>query len=143
MKTGTIILGALVGVALLQGCATKTYGRQGGLTDFERNSLSCREIDVDIARTDGFIQRVNSESKFDGKDVLAFLGDFGIGNNMEKSAALESANTRMSQLNSLRAAKCGAYTPEAAPAIGSPGTPGTTPAMPGCGWIGYEWKCRR
>lgn len=39
----------------------------------------------------------------------AILGDFGIGNGMEKSAALESANKRLEQLGEQRnAKKCGA-----------------------------------
>ncbi len=90
------------------GCATKNYGRQGSLTDFEQDTLTCREIDLEIAKMRGFLDRVNTESKFSGKDVLAFLGDFGIGNSMEKSAAIESANKRTVQLRDLRAVnKCG------------------------------------
>ena len=89
----------------LQGCATKTYGRQGSLTNYERDSMNCREIDLDLAKTRGFIDHVNEESKFSGKDVLAILGDFGIGNNMEKSAAIESANARIVGLNELKRTK--------------------------------------
>ena len=37
----------LVGI---QGCATKTYGRQGTLTNYEKDSMSCREIDLEIAK---------------------------------------------------------------------------------------------
>jgi hypothetical protein len=41
--------------------------------------------------------------------VLAILGDFGIGNSLEKSTALESATRRIEQLRELRdAKKCGA-----------------------------------
>jgi hypothetical protein len=67
--------------------------------------MTCREIDLDIAHTQGFMSEVKDESRFGGKDVLAFLGDFGIGNHMEKSAALDSANKRLGQLKELRAAK--------------------------------------
>lgn len=68
--------------------------------------MTCREIDLDMAKTRGFIDHVNMESEFSGKDVLAFLGDFGIGNNnMEKSAALESANNRIESLSVLRRMK--------------------------------------
>lgn len=88
-----------------QGCATKTYGRQGNLTSFERGSMTCREIDLETAKTKGFIDRVNKESEFSGKDVLAFLGDFGIGNSMERTAAMESANKRVDELDALRSAK--------------------------------------
>lgn len=104
-------IAALLAVSLtaMQGCATKTYGRQGTLTDFEKNSLTCREIDLELARTRGFIDHVNKESEFSGRDVLAILGDFGIGNSMERTAALESANKRAELLGTLRVArKCDA-----------------------------------
>ena len=67
--------------------------------------MSCREVDLDLAKTRGFIDQVNKESEFSGKDVLAILGDFGIGNNMERTAALESANGRIASLSELRRTK--------------------------------------
>ena len=103
-----LAISALLTISI-QGCATKTYGRQGTLTSYEKDSMTCREIDLDLAKTRGFIDHVNKESEFSGRDVLAILGDFGIGNNMEKSAALESANKRIEQLRDLRdGKKCGA-----------------------------------
>lgn len=103
----TIIIAALL-AAVVAGCATKTYGRVGPLTSFERESMTCREIALDTARTNGFIERVTTESEFSGKDVLAFLGDFGIGNAMERQAAMESATARQKQLGELRSARgCG------------------------------------
>lgn len=99
------ILAAVLAISALQGCATKTYGRQGALTSYEKDTLTCREIELDTAKVQGFIDHVNKESEFSGRDVLAILGDFGIGNNLEKSAALESANTRLEQLRELRNAK--------------------------------------
>lgn len=86
----------------ISGCATKTYGRQGSLTDFEKNTLTCRELDLEIARTSGFVDHVNKESEFSGRDVLAIMGDFGIGNSMERTAAIESANARIDQLQALK-----------------------------------------
>lgn len=96
-------------LAAAQGCATKTYGRQGSLTGYEKDTMTCREIDLELAKTRGFVDHVNKESEFSGRDVLAILGDFGIGNNMEKSAALESANKRIEQLRDLRASKTCAH----------------------------------
>ncbi len=92
----------MVAMIVLQGCATKNFGRQGELTGFERSTMTCREMDLEIAKVDGFIDKVNSESKFDAKQVLAILGDFGIGNSMEKSAALESAMARKKQLQEVK-----------------------------------------
>lgn len=97
---------ALIACSLaISGCATKSYGRQGALTAYEYSSMSCRELQLDLGRTRGFIKQVESESEFDGKDVLAFLGDFGIGNSMEKSAAMKSANVRIEGLLTALAAK--------------------------------------
>lgn len=99
------IIALSLGAALLAGCATKHYGRMGELTPMERDTLTCREIALDRARTQGFIEKVNKDSQFDDKDVLALLGDLGIGNAMEKDAALKSANARMNQLDALATAK--------------------------------------
>lgn len=67
--------------------------------------MTCREIDLETAKVSGFVEQVNKESEFSGRDVLAILGDFGIGNSMEKSAALESASKRVEQLRAQRDAK--------------------------------------
>jgi len=109
----------VVGLCLLavQGCATKNYGRMGAVTDFERQTMTCREISLEQAKVSGFLQQVDKESQFDGRSVLSFLGDFGIGNTMEQSAAVESAATRMSALNSLSAQRgCMTQPTAAAPA---------------------------
>lgn len=105
-----ILSTAIAALLTTSACATKTYGRQGGLTPVESQSMTCREIELEVARTSGFIQHVNKESEFSGRDVLAILGDFGIGNALEKSAALESANSRLQQLQALSVAKrCAGY----------------------------------
>ena len=100
-----VVATVLASLFAFQGCATKTYGRQGTLTGYEKDTMTCREIDLELAKTRGFVDHVNKESEFSGRDVLAILGDFGIGNNLEKSAALESANKRIEQLRDLRAVK--------------------------------------
>ncbi len=92
-------------MVFLQGCATKNYGRQGFLSSYEQESMTCREIDLELAKMRGFIEYVNKESEFSGKDVLAILGDLGIGNYMEKEAAIESADNRMVALNDLKGRK--------------------------------------
>ena len=93
------------GALLLSGCATKHYGRQPTLTVYEKSSFSCREIDIEIAKVQGFIEQVENESRFSGRSVLSFLGDFGIGNVMEKDAALESAHARLKDLQDLKVAR--------------------------------------
>ncbi len=63
--------------------------------------MTCREIDMERAKVDGYLVQIEKESDFDGRSVLSFLGDFGIGNTMEKSAAKKAAQNRLSQLQSL------------------------------------------
>ena len=102
-----ILITAAAAITLLatSACATKTYGRQGEVSSFEQQTMTCREIQLELAKTRSFVDHVNKESEFSGRDVLAFLGDFGIGNSLEKSASLESANRRIEQLNNLSAAR--------------------------------------
>ncbi|XKM14262.1 hypothetical protein RCS94_03595 [Orbaceae bacterium ac157xtp] len=100
-----IIFLSIVTTVILSGCATKNYGRQGELTQYEKDNMTCREIALEEAKVHGYLEHVEKESRFDGRSILSFLGDFGIGNSMEKSAAIKSANTRLAQLNTLRSAK--------------------------------------
>lgn len=114
----TRVLSTSIGACLvfsISGCATKTYGRQPTLTSYEKTTLTCREIDLEQAKVQGFLDRVDDESSFDGRSVLSFLGDFGVGNVMEKSSAVDSANKRMSQLSSAKSQKGCSYA-SAAPA---------------------------
>jgi len=68
------------------------------LTQYEKETMTCREIALEKANVQGFIENVEKESKFDGRSVLSFLGDFGVRNVIEKGEALKSANTRLDQL---------------------------------------------
>lgn len=100
MKKSIILLLAVA--ALNAGCATKNYGRQGELTDYEVATLNCREIELETAKVHGYITRVEKESGFDGRSILSFLGDFGVGNVIEKGAAMDSAHKRLEQLQMAR-----------------------------------------
>jgi len=92
-------------ICFVTGCSTKNYGRQSFLTALEKKELTCREIDIEISKVTGFINHVEKESEFSGRSVLSFLGDFGIGNVMEKDSALESAHNRLTELQKLKAQK--------------------------------------
>ncbi|MEB0078282.1 hypothetical protein QN386_10435 [Pseudomonas sp. CCI3.2] len=89
-------------IIVCSACSTKNYGRQPELTDFEKRTMTCREIDLEQAKVEGFLQHVYDESQFDGRSVLSFLGDFGIGNMMEKDSAVDSANQRRVELDKAR-----------------------------------------
>lgn len=100
--------------------------------------MNCREIELDAARTHGFIQRVRTESEFSGKDVLAILGDFGIGNAMERSAAMESATARLAQLDSARTGKCSTKSEAAGSAELASGPSGGSTVASGASTKGNE-----
>lgn len=50
---------------------------------------------------------MDTESQLDGHSVLSFLGDFGVGNVLEKNSALKSGNNRSANLKFLRNQRCG------------------------------------
>lgn len=87
------------------GCATKNHGRLIPLSHIEKEELTCREIDIELAKVDAFLEQVSENSNIDGRSVLGFLGDFGIGNAMERDAAEKSARERRGELLTLKTAK--------------------------------------
>ena len=93
-------------LAISFGCATERFGRQTSLTEYERKVYSCKDIELEMAKTSGFIQEITEARKdFKGTDVWGLLGDFGIGNAMEFSNAMESATERLKQLEELKVEK--------------------------------------
>lgn len=103
-----LLAATLVASAVPAGCATKYYGRANELTTYEKNSLSCPEIDIEMVWVDDFQRRIAGQDHFDGRSALSPATDFGIGNAMERDAANKSANNRRHQLDDLRVEKgCG------------------------------------
>lgn len=94
-----IVLAA--GVMLISGCATKRYGRLTPLSGAEQASYTCREIAIELAKVQAFEDSISQGSKTNVASVAGFLGDFGIGNSMEKGAAERSAIERRQQLDRL------------------------------------------
>jgi hypothetical protein len=97
------VFAIILPAVLISGCATKNYGRMQPLTGAERVAYSCRDIDLEIAKVQAFQQQVIEGAQFNMASVLGILGDYGIGNNMERSAAEASAARRLGQLNDLKA----------------------------------------
>ena len=95
----------LAGLLACEGCATKTYGRQSALTEAEQNSLTCPEIVAEMKKTFDFMNQVNKGSQASAGDVAAQLIDYGIGNEIEKKAARDSADQRLAQLKALSIAR--------------------------------------
>jgi hypothetical protein len=96
---------SLAALLALQGCATKTYGRLNPLTETEKSSLTCSDILTEITKVFAFTNSVNKGAQFSGGDVVAAAIDTGIGNEIEKKAALDSAAQRLNQLKELSLAR--------------------------------------
>lgn len=91
---------------LLGACATQRYGRETRLSAVERQELSCREIRIELAKSQEFLASVQSQrSGLNGAQVLAIINDFGIGNAMEGEEAEASGKARVAELRELAAQK--------------------------------------
>lgn len=105
-------------VLTLCGCATERFGREQHVTTAEQTALTCDQVDLEIAKVDGFLTDVDEQwSNTKGRRFLGFVGDFGIGNHHERSDAIESADARREQLLALRMKKGCAGSPEPRPEI--------------------------
>lgn len=92
----------------VSGCATKRYGRLQPLTVAEQQAYDCRQLDIEIAKVEAFREQVANGAEFNLASVAGFLGDWGIGNSMERNDADKSATQRMNDLLAARAvARCG------------------------------------
>jgi hypothetical protein len=105
IKMKKIILG-MMAVFLVSGCATKQYPQAPAVTGEESSALDCQAIKQEIAKTHSIQKEIDTTGDFDGRTVLGFLGDFGIGNGMAKSEARKKAQARLTQLQSIEAVKC-------------------------------------
>ena len=100
MKICKIMLICLIGFS---GCATQHYGRMGSLVNSEAKNLDCKQIEIEIDKCNAFIYDISvKDRKFTGRDVISFLGDFGIGDSWEVKDAIASATKRIAQLQKLR-----------------------------------------
>ena len=104
MKSRALIL-MLCAVLLSVGCATKRYGRMQPLTGYETSKYSCEDIKLELSKIDAFELQVAQGAQFSALSVASFLGDFGIGNVIERDAAIKTAKERRVQLNDVAASK--------------------------------------
>ncbi|HTM79781.1 hypothetical protein [Asticcacaulis sp.] len=97
---------AALGLSIaLSGCATKRYGRMTPIVSAEADQYDCKQLGIEIAKVEGFELQVAQGSEINWKSVAGFLGDYGIGNAMEKNEALKSAAERKKQLRDLQVSK--------------------------------------
>lgn len=65
----------------------------------EASILTCKDIALELVKTDQVEQQINQTGETDVKSVMGFLGDFGIGNSMAKSDARKALATRRAGLH--------------------------------------------
>lgn len=91
---------------LTTSCATQRYGREQEVSSFEQSQLDCKQIALEINKTESFLGDLRiKRSETNVMHVAGFMGDFGIGNAMEGDAAQNSGEIRLKQLNDLKATK--------------------------------------
>ncbi len=96
----------LLTVLLVSACATQRYGRQTDLSAIERQEFTCKDIRIEIAKSEEFLNSIRMQRhETSGAHVLGALGDFGIGNVMEGDSAELSGEKRLKQLKDLSADK--------------------------------------
>ena len=97
-----IVLALMV---LLSACATKRYDRLQNVTAAEAVEYDCKDIRIELAKVAEARRQVIEGAEIDAASVLGFLGDFGIGNAMEKNAAEKTIIAREQDLLQLQAQK--------------------------------------
>lgn len=128
-----VVLVAVLGT-LLGGCSTKNFGRMQPLSAQESAMMDCDALRLEVGRVEAFLQGVDTESQVDIRSVGAFLGDFGIGNSLEKNAAVKSANSRLAQLRQVQYEKgCYDAVPPAPMATAPPPTSSVSGSSKGGG----------
>ncbi|WP_343463456.1 hypothetical protein [Pantoea sp.] len=91
---------------LISACATKQYPQSANVTSEEALAFDCPALQQEIARQHSIQEEIKQTGEFDGRTVLGFLADFGVGNGLAKSSATQKAQNRLMQLESLRTVKC-------------------------------------
>ena len=99
------ISGSLLVRAITYEMQAKRYGRLQPVTGYESNAYTCEQIKVEISKVDAFELQVAEGAEFSALSIASFLGDLGIGNTIEKRAALKTAKQRRVELNNLAAAQ--------------------------------------
>jgi len=103
MKKVIVLLGA---VALFNSaCATKRYPIAAPLSEKKASLMSCKDLKLELIEAEEIERKINETGEFDGKTVLGFLGDFGIGNAMAKSEAKQAVIDRKRSIQDAMAQK--------------------------------------
>lgn len=96
---------AVACVAVVAGCATKRYPIATELSSTEIELMNCRELTIELARTDEVQKTIVETAELDWRSAAGFLGDWGIGNAMAKSEAESALVKRRSSITTAQARK--------------------------------------
>ena len=67
-----------------------------------RTSRKYNSAYTEISKVNQFLLQVEEGAEIDWRSVAGFLGDWGIGNAMEKNNAVKSARERLAELEALK-----------------------------------------
>lgn len=95
----------VLSVVLLAGCATKQYPILAPVSADEARLFDCDTLSVEVARAQSTRAEIDEIGKFSPATVIGVLGDFGVGNGIAKSNAIEKADARLLQLRNLQTSK--------------------------------------
>lgn len=98
-------LALCAGVLVVSACATKRYPIATPLSGTEAALLTCRELALELARTEETQAKIADTSQADWRSAAGFLGDFGIGNAMAKSEAEKALSERRTSIMTAQANK--------------------------------------
>lgn len=87
LKGITVIILVIAVSMITSACATKRYPIATPMSSGESTVLNCENLNLELIRADQIEKQINETGEFDGKTVIGFLGDFGIGNGMAKEEA--------------------------------------------------------
>lgn len=87
----------------LTACATKQYPIATPLSGTEASMLNCRELAIELAKTEEMQAKIADTAEVDWRSGAAFLADFGIGNAMAKSEAEKALSTRRTSIMTAQA----------------------------------------
>jgi hypothetical protein len=96
----------VVSLAILAtGCATKRYPIATPLSTAEISAMNCRELQLEIIRSEQVQMQISNTAQMDWRSVAGFLGDYGIGNAMAKSEAEKAIRVRVASIRAAQTSK--------------------------------------
>jgi hypothetical protein len=99
------IIGAAIAAVSLSGCATKRYPIATKLGPAEQSTMTCPELELELARAEMVRMRISDAAETDWRSIAGFIGDAGIGNFLAKKDAEKAIDARVASILAAQAAK--------------------------------------